>query len=102
MAYTLGELYGDILLDYPTLYVMENRRYDIVEQLEQEGRDIKKIFSEWFVALYKRYKLVKRRSMDRAQKKIYFWIIPRLYDTRYESGRRLAEKNYQRFLDFFV
>lgn len=102
MAYTLGELYGDLLLDYSPIYIMSNRRFDLVEQLEEEGRDIKSIFSEWFIVLYKRYKFIKRRSADRAQKKIYFWIIPKLYDLRYDSGKRLAEKNYQKYLEILV
>ena len=32
----------------------------------------------------------------RAQKKIYFWIIPRLYRFGGEPARRLAEKSWQK------
>jgi hypothetical protein len=102
MAFTLGEIYGDVLLDFSPTFIMENRRYDIVEQVEEEGRDINEIFSAWFIDLYNRYKVVKKKSLERAQKKIYFWIIPIIYDITRESGRRLASKNYQKFLEIYV
>lgn len=101
-AFTLGEIYGDLLLDYSEIYIMNNRRYDLVEKLEEEGRDLSSIFSPWFLDLYQRFKVVKRKGLDRAQKKIYFWIIPILYDITHESGKRLAEKNYQKYLEILV
>ena len=42
---------------------------------------------------------IEKRIPERAQKKIYFWIIPKLYDLRYESGQRLMQKNYEKYLE---
>ena len=38
----------------------------------------------------------------RAQKKIYFWIIQRLYRPGSESAKRLAEKSWQRTVQFIA
>jgi hypothetical protein len=38
---------------------------------------------------------MEKKMKNRAQKKIYFWIIPKLYDLNRESGKRLMQKNWQ-------
>ena len=40
------------------------------------------------------------RTKVRAQKKIYFWVIPLIYDINRESGKRLRQKNYEKYLKF--
>jgi ankyrin repeat protein len=39
-------------------------------------------------------KMEEKRKL-RAQKKIYFWIIPKLYDLKRECGKRLRQKNWE-------
>ena len=42
---------------------------------------------------------MREKARVRAQKKIYFWIIPKLYDLNNESGLRLRQKNYEKYLE---
>ena len=82
-----------------SLWIMANNRYDILLDYENHGLNVKQAVHPWFYKYYERYKQVLKRTRERAQKKIYFWIIPKIYDISRESGKRLAQKNYQKFLD---
>ena len=59
-----------------------------------------RLLSDFNEAVFERklqaFKLKYKQAREvRAQKKIYFWIIPRLYRPGSESAKRLAEKSWQ-------
>jgi ankyrin repeat protein len=76
----------------------QNGHVEIVKFLVENGCSIE-IASERdkaYILLCQKNKLKKQ---IRAQKKIYFWWIPICYDLNRECGKRMAEKNLQKFLE---
>jgi hypothetical protein len=43
---------------------------------------------------------MEKKIKERAQKKIYFWWIPICYSLDRECGRRMAKKNYDKYLEY--
>ena len=82
--------------DYAVQRASENGHHEVAKYLVSRGADGSKITQE-----SRRYLSFCQRMEDqkkhRAQKKIFFWWIPKCYNPKTDIGKRMAEKGWQSF-----
>lgn len=87
----------------PAIDNINGNKFWIVDGMYHRDNDLPSVElangdKQWWInginitAFREKYKETRR---IRAQKRIYFWIIPRLYRPRSESAKRLIEKSWQ-------
>ena len=74
--------------------------YEIVKYFVSLGAPIE-LISERMKAYIAFCEKMEKKRQEQAQKKIYFWWIPICYDINRECGKRMRQKNYEKYLEIY-